>query len=176
MTARPFLVNVGVLLRHVGSRHREERTGPMSGLAVSASRVPEGAEVAVEVVLESVHGGILATGVVRAPWVAECRRCLGEARGEVAAQVRELFEPDTDLEETYALTGDQLDLEPLARDAVVLELPLAALCAEGCLGLCPTCGANLNQGSCACAPAGADPRWGPLDVLRGRGDPPQTKQ
>jgi uncharacterized protein len=170
VTAHPFLVNVAVLRRNAGSRHREERRGRMDGLGTSASRVPEGAEVEVDVVLESVHGGIMATGEVRAAWVAECRRCLGSAHGEVEARVRELFEPVPDPEETYPLTGDQLDLEPLARDAVLLELPLAPLCAEGCLGLCPTCGANLNQGVCACPRAGADPRWGALDVLEGGGE------
>ncbi|HMC52469.1 MAG TPA: DUF177 domain-containing protein [Acidimicrobiales bacterium] len=157
----------------MGSRQREERHGPIDGLAVSGSQVPAGREVSVDLVLEAVHGGVMATGAVRAPWVAECRRCLGVARGEVEAQVRELFEPDPHQpveDDTYPLTGDQLDLQPLARDAVLLELPLAPLCTEGCLGLCPTCGANLNQGRCACPAAGGDPRWGALDVLRGQGD------
>ena len=68
-------------------------------------------------------------------------------------------------EEAYPLRGDELDLEPLARDAVILELPLAPLCSEGCLGLCPTCGANRNTEPCACAPP-SDPRWSALDALR----------
>ena len=137
---------------------------------MSGSRVPPGAEVVVDVVLEAVHGGVMVSGAVTAPWEAECRRCLGPAQGGLEARVRELFEPDADLEETYRLGGEQLDLEPLARDAVLLELPLAALCSEGCLGLCPTCGANLNGGGCACPPASADPRWAALDLLRGQGE------
>ena len=68
-------------------------------------------------------------------------------------------------DEAYPLAGDELDLEPLARDAVLLELPLAPLCTEDCQGLCPTCGANRNTESCDCAPP-ADPRWAALDVLR----------
>ena len=62
--------------------------------------------------------------------------------------MRELFEQDSDLEETYPLHGDQIDLEPLARDAVLLELPLTPLCAEDCQGLCSTCGASRNEGDC----------------------------
>jgi len=170
LSPRPFLVNVAVLRRHAGSRQHEERAGPIEGLAVSGSRVPPGAEVVVDVVLEAVHGGVMVSGAVTAPWEAECRRCLGPAQGGLEARVRELFEPDADLEETYRLGGEQLDLEPLARDAVLLELPLAALCSEGCLGLCPTCGANLNGGGCACPPASADPRWAALDLLRGQGE------
>ena len=88
--------------------------------------------------------------------------------GEVTARVRERYAPaggtDAD-EDAYPLTGDELDLEPLARDAVLLDLPLAPLCSDGCLGLCPQCGANWNEGPCACPPS-TDPRWSALDALR----------
>jgi uncharacterized protein len=168
MGQRPFVVNVAVLRRHAGERRHESRRGAIAGLTMTGSAVPPGSEVNVDVLLESVHGGILANATVRAPWEGECRRCLAPARGEVEARVRELFAPDSDPDETYPLGGDQLDLEPLARDAVLLELPLAPLCREGCAGLCPTCGANRNEGTCSCAVV-ADPRWGPLHVLGGDG-------
>ena len=66
---------------------------------------------------------------------------------------------DADLDEdTYPLEGDQLDLRPLVRDALLLELPLAPLCREDCRGLCAECGADLNLGPCQCRPA-LDARW-----------------
>ena len=86
-----------------------------------------------------------------APWRGECRRCGGPVDGRPwSPGVQERYAPaggtDRD-EEAYPLTGDELDLEPLARDAVLLELPLAPLCTEDCRGLCPTCGANRNTES-----------------------------
>jgi uncharacterized protein len=153
VSTRPFLVPVGLLRRHPGERRSESRLGPIAEAFITSSRVPQGSSVAVEVVLESVHGGIMARGRVRAPWVGECRRCLGQAKGEVEVEVNELFEPladPDDTERSYPLDGDQLDLEPMARDAVVLELPLAPLCSPGCRGLCPQCGANRNEGPCRC--------------------------
>ena len=104
-------------------------------------------------------------GAVRVSWEGECRRCTGRATGELEAEVRELFEEDSDPETTYPLRGDQLDLERLARDAVLLELPAAPLCREDCRGLCPSCGADWNEGPCGCEPA-PDPRWAALDALR----------
>ena len=108
---------------------------------------------------------------VTASWRGECRRCGGPVHGAVVAEVRERYAPtggtDRD-EEAYPLTGDELDLEPLARDAVLLDLPLAPLCLEECAGLCPTCGANRNTESCDCTPA-VDPRWAALDTLRDGG-------
>ena len=46
-----------------------------------------------------------------------------------------MFEADpTDEGETYPLDGDQIDLEPMVRDAVLLELPLGPLCGDDCAG------------------------------------------
>jgi len=66
----------------------------------------------------------------------------------------------------YAFSGDEIDLAPLVRDAVLLNLPAAPLCGEGCLGLCPSCGIDLNRESCDCDRNGYDERWAPLAALR----------
>lgn len=142
--------------------------GVIADLEVAGTKVPEGAEVSVEAQLEMVQGGVLVTGTVRAPWEGQCRRCLEAARGEVSVRVREFYgsQASSDDEDVYPLGGDQLDLEPLARDAVLLELPLAPLCREGCQGLCPVCGADRNRLTCGCDDQ-LDPRWAGLNVLRG---------
>ncbi|HVM06050.1 MAG TPA: DUF177 domain-containing protein [Acidimicrobiales bacterium] len=168
MAGRPFVVNVGGLRRVPGERRREVRSAPLGGLEVTASSVPVDAEVTVDVMLDSVPGGVVATGTVSAPWRGECRRCLGDATGVISVDVREVFEDDWDPEQTYQLRGDQLDLEPLARDTVLLELPLAPLCREDCAGICPTCGADRNVAPCGCAGAATDPRWAALDALGDR--------
>ena len=165
MAQGPFVVSVGALLRAPGDRRREVRSGPLPGLRVTGSAVPEDAEVAVEVTLDAVPGAIVATGRVTAPWVGECRRCLAEASGTIAVDVREVFEDEPDPDQTYPLEGDRLDLEPLARDTVLLELPLAPLCREDCAGICPTCGADRNVAPCQCVVAPKDPRWAALDAL-----------
>ena len=166
MRQTAFTVGVGALRRTPGTRQAERRQGAIPGLRVSGSALPEGAEVVVGVVLESVPGAVIARGTLSAPWQGECRRCLRAATGVVEVEVREVFEEDHDPEQTYPLHGDQLDLELLARDAVLLELPLAPLCMEDCRGLCPTCGADRNEGGCDCAPEVVDPRWAALDALR----------
>jgi uncharacterized protein len=48
-----------------------------------------------------------------------------------------------------------------------LNIPMKPLCRPDCAGLCPTCGADLNQTRCACAKS-VDPRWAGLAVLRDR--------
>jgi len=168
---RPFQVQVAALRKQNGATRDEHRDGVIPGLGAVSVVVPDDAPVVLDIRLSSDPGGIMAAGTVSAPWRGECRRCGGPVEGMVVAEVHERYAPvggaDRD-EEAYPLTGDELDLEPLARDAVLLELPLAPLCADDCRGLCPTCGANLNTDPCGCA-APADPRWSALDVLRDQG-------
>ncbi len=177
MPLDPFVVHVATLRRVAGTRSHEVRQGPVDpdgvilGASAGDSTVPEGAEATCDVVLESFQGGVMATGTVRAPWSGTCRRCTTPVGGLLAVGVRERFcEPgarygDPDDDEAYPIVEDRLDLGPMVRDAVVLELPLAPLCRETCRGLCPQCGADRNEEACGCV-APADPRWANLDVLR----------
>ena len=165
--ARPFIVPSAALRKQVGSSRHEHRRGPIPGLAALGVVVPDEAEVDVDVTLSSYPGGIMAVGgTVTAPWVGECRRCGGPVSGTVVSSVRERFAPagSGQDDDAYPLSGDELDLEPLSRDAVLLDLPLAPLCSEECLGLCPRCGANWNLSECGCPPE-LDPRWSALDSL-----------
>ncbi len=160
----PFLVNVSVIFRSGASR-RVQVAAPIDDLFVTGSEVPEGSDVEVDLELVPLGHTIEASGFVRATWEGDCRRCLKRAVGVVEGEVHELFEPDPVEGESYGLRHDEVDLEPLARETVVLELPQAPLCREDCLGLCPDCGVDRNEGTCSCEPA-LDPRWSVLDELR----------
>ena len=67
-------------------------------------------------------------------------------------------------EELVLLRDGQVDVGELARTAFVLDMDTKTLCSEDCKGLCPRCGANLNEGPCGCAPE-PDPRWAALSAL-----------
>ena len=161
-----FVVDVTPLRKQPGSVLRASRSGRLPGLGLSAAAVAEGVEVAVAAQLAWASDDVVVTATIQAPWVGECRRCLGIAAGEVTTKVREVYEPSSDGEETYPLHGSQVDLAPLVRDAVLLGLPPAPLCNEGCRGLCPVCGANRNENPCGCETSPPDPRWAALDALR----------
>jgi uncharacterized protein len=159
-------VSVADLLPHPGSTKRVERQALLDGLAVSGSSVPAGELTTVDVELQALNDGIVVVGTVRAPWTGECRRCLKAAGGEVVAAVQEIYERDPVEGETRRLRDATVDLSEMARDAVLLELPIAPLCEDDCAGLCPTCGVDRNETDCDCAATEADPRWAALADLR----------
>lgn len=101
-----------------------------------------------------------------------CRRCLTSVDLAVSEEFDILFDPKTPrIEEdvgVYSLDSraDELDLKPPLRERFILSVPPYSVCRPDCRGLCAQCGTDLNQASCDCAPAGTDPRWGPLEALR----------
>src|SRR6476661_8040208 len=114
MTATGTLIeHVKELRRRAGSRRDLHRTMVADGLQVSTSGVPDGADVAIDGVLESIPGGIVVDGAVSMPWIGECRRCLTEIEGTLSTEIREIFETDPTEGETWPLHGDDLDLAPL---------------------------------------------------------------
>jgi uncharacterized protein len=163
---RPWVVSVADLLARPGVQRTVVIAEELDDLALSSSGVVPGEPVRAELVLESTGSAVIASGTVRAPWIGECRRCLGEVRGELVAEVREVFERHPTEGETYPLAGDDVDLEPLARDAVLLHLPVAPLCDEACGGPQPEAYRVTTAATEEATPA-VDPRWSALDQLRG---------
>lgn len=62
--------------------------------------------------------------------------------------------------------GDDIDLSPEISDHVLIELPVKPLCRSGCLGLCHTCGSDMNQSPCSCAATGGSLAFSALKNLK----------
>jgi uncharacterized protein len=136
-------------------------------LGIGVIGVPLGSPVELDLRLESVVEGVLVSGSATVEVRGECVRCLGDISDELEVGIQELYvypgvEPDDDL--ASRLEGDLIDLEPLLRDEVVLDLPFQPLCRDDCSGLCVECGANLNNDPAHRHEARLDPRW---EALRG---------
>ncbi|MFC5679210.1 DUF177 domain-containing protein [Aeromicrobium endophyticum] len=140
--------------------------------------VPEGSTIELELRLEAIMEGILATGTFSAPAAGECVRCLDPIDEAVVVGFQELYlydapssQEETD-EEDHVLEDELLDLEPVLRDAVVLALPQNPLCAPDCPGLCPECGARLADDPGHTHGEAIDPRWASLSQLVEQPVPP----
>ena len=165
-TRHALRLPVADLLKRPGSKRDDTVEAVLDGLAITPSRVPEGEPVRLDMHLESVNEGIVLTGTVSTTWDGECRRCLRPVRAPLRAELLEVFEGEPTDGETRPLEGVLIDLEPVAREAVLLELPLAPLCRDDCAGLCPQCGAVRDEVDCGHRADAPDPRWSALDDLR----------
>lgn len=137
-------------------------------LGIELLGVPAGSPVEVELRLESVMEGVLASGQARVRLTGECARCLDPVEDALEVQLQELYVyPESDAEEHEAgrLDGELLDLEPVLRDSVVLALPFQPLCEQACLGLCADCGARLSDDPAHAHDESFDPRWAALAGL-----------
>lgn len=137
------------------------------GLDVLA--VPPGATIVLDVRLESVSEGVYVSGTAEMPLVGECARCLDELTDDVTVDLGELFaypasvtDETTDADELPRVIDEHVDLEQTVRDAVVVDLPLASLCADDCPGLCPDCGERRADLGPDHGHETLDPRWAAL--------------
>lgn len=95
----------------------------------------------------------------------ECGRCMGSLEIPMKVSLDDEYEianiqailagQDDEVEEEEPedetlLQDGIFDLSEFLRQTIIVSLPIAPLCDEACLGLCPTCGTNLNEGPCSC--------------------------
>lgn len=164
----PLVLDLLELGHGAGAMHEVSRTVPAPvdlGLAVIG--VPEGADIDLDLRLESVGEGVLVSGTASAPVRGACARCLADIGEHTTFDLQELyFYPGHEVDEDERqVQDDMVDLEEALRDAVVLELPFTPLCEEDCLGLCPDCGFRLNEDPEHDHGPDIDPRWGKLASL-----------
>ncbi len=144
MVSSPFVVPVSDLIAEPGLR-REIRLDAVVDWRFELAAIGPG--IHAELILENASGVLVVRGSAQAELGLTCHRCLTEWSEPLGVELTEAlgFEGD---EDGYSLDRDTADLEPALRDAVLLNVPLRPLCREGCLGICATCGADLNTGSC----------------------------
>ena len=167
----PLVVDTRELGRRPGTMRRVHRTiAAPAGLGTEVVSVPEGADLELDLRLEAVMEGILASGTVRGRTVGECVRCLDPVEDEIEADVQELYvypgrTPDgEDDDELRELVDDMIDLEPVLYDTLVPALPFQPVCRDDCPGLCSDCGARLADDP-GHTHESADPRWQALQGL-----------
>lgn len=134
-------------------------------LGIDVIGVPPGSPIEFDLRLESVVEGVLVTGTAKVQLQGSCGRCLEPIASSEEVDIQELFcypGKELDDDEASRIEDDLIDLEPVLRDAVVLDLPFTPLCRPDCAGLCPLCGANLNKQPDHGHDEAIDPRWASL--------------
>ncbi len=125
---------------------------------------------------------VFVRGRIEAELILQCSRCLEDFHFPLDSYCEMMlfpFEGETlpkeaelkgdDLRSSYYY-GGEIDLSAITREQILLDIPYKPLCRPSCKGLCPTCGKDLNRGSCSCKGEVFDERFAPLKGLKiGRG-------
>lgn len=161
----PFVLPARDIVRRPGEmREHELRIPAPEKWGEGMAAIDRGRDLEIDVRLESVHEGVLASGTVRTVFDGECSRCLTAIAQPVEVEFQELFEYPGDETPDFVLHDDHVDLEALVRDATVLSLPFQPVCRPDCPGLDPATGAKLTESSGE-AQDPIDPRWAALRQL-----------
>ena len=156
-------IDVTDLLANPASRREVAIDHVLDELRGTSARID--APIHVAGILERIPDGIVVRGSIDAVWRAQCSVCLRGLERPIRVGVDELFEPGPVEGETYPIEGVQIDLEQLARDALLLELPIAPHCDEACAPAVLPSGVVLSSGPASESGASRDPRWAALSEL-----------
>lgn len=123
------------------------------------------------------------TGTVETSVRFGCSRCLKPSHSHVGTSFDLVYLPQPksvrageEIELRYAdmeigfYNGVRFDVDTMVVEQITLSLPMQLVCADDCKGLCYTCGADLNQGPCACKHDEGDSRLSILKEFRKKTD------
>ena len=111
-----------------------------------------------------------------------CSRCLADYDTPLAADFNLSFsreQPEADDPSRHAevelgaeeiglnlFSGEEIDLRDAVQEEMLMAVPMKTLCSPECKGLCPQCGADLNQGDCGCGRKIINPKFAVLKGLK----------
>ena len=186
-----FLFNTHDLPHRPGERKEYSlKLNPPEAIGVDCLAIPAGTTIDLDLSIESVSEGVLASGNILAHAVGECIRCLTRIDWPISERFTELFiyesndhsahtktrrnsngknstenidsDEDDLADEVLVMDGDEIDLELPIRDAVILNLPINPLCEPDCPGLCAGCGEKKSQLPSDHSHPETDSRWDKL--------------
>jgi uncharacterized protein len=136
----------------------------------------------VKIRIEKAGDKYIFDGELEGKILARCDRCLEPYSHDIKTSFHlflALKNPETgeaeielleDEMEVDFIEGEEIDLNDIVREQIYLSLPMKSICSDGCLGLCPMCGVNLNLGNCQCRSEKGHPGFLKLKNLKIEGE------
>ena len=154
-------IDVSDLLRKSGNRERYDETWTSDDLALDNELYSLGDTLEVSLFLYNAEGIIEVEGTYQGILEYHCTRCLKDLQdplnGEIEARFyppsRDVSEDVNETDQANLFVGnysedETIDAGRVVREDIVLNRPMRVLCQDDCKGLCPECGANLNEEDC----------------------------
>ncbi len=113
---------------------------------------------------------LILNAVCEGEMITECARCMKDITVPINFLIDENLvragEEASEDDDVIVFEDTQIDLDDIAAACFLMNIEGRYLCRDDCKGLCPECGADLNEGDCGCRTDTIDPRWSALaDII-----------
>lgn len=160
-----MICDVSTVLRESGEKIPID--GFISSFGEEKDSEPVLADVHVTGDITNIGDALELRAKARGIFYCSCARCTRRIKRDFCTEFTEvLVNADneiSDMDDVVIFGGYTIDLTEIVRNNILISLPIRFLCDEDCKGICPTCGADLNEESCKCSKDYIDPR---LESLR----------
>ena len=161
----PFVLNVGFIV-HQSAGFSRKFTIDLAQIFLPPDLLLQNVEGTCKVT--RTPQGLLVQVKMQAKYTIACARCLSDYQQPLNIEFAELYAFSqrnvTDSELLLPEDGT-IDLEPLIREYMLLEMPIIPQCRPDCAGLCSICGENLTENPHTHEDEDVDPRLAVLKSL-----------
>jgi len=166
-------VYIGDVKKEVGLTSQESLSKTFPPLSFGGEKIPFAQPVQVDLTVTNCGSELWLEGKIKRAFILPCSRCLEPFIYQVEAPLKleyrnlDRITRASDIEAEAKSADDMyyyheedavIDIQRGVVEALLIHFPMKPVCSEECQGLCPICGANLNQGQCGCKRSTIDPR------------------
>lgn len=162
-------IDVSSILKELGGRIDVAGEVNVSDIEFNGEKYTFGTPLKVKGVMSNNGKALVLTADVEAEMGTQCARCLDDIIVDAGFSMEESFvqsdESSEKDEDIIYFDGYTIDIDDVVESNLIMNIKGKYLCDDDCLGLCPQCGQNLNDGECDCNKEFIDPRWSGLADL-----------
>lgn len=162
-------IDVSGILKELGGKIEVNGEVEISEVEFKGERYTLEGPLKVNGIISNNGKALVLTADVEAEMGTQCARCLDDIIVDAGFSMEESFvQSESDIPEDddiIVFDGYTIELDDVVEDNLIMNIKGRYLCDEDCKGLCPQCGANLNDGECGCSREFIDPRWAGLADL-----------
>ncbi len=158
-------INVAQIKKRLVSKKELAYDLEAAELGIKPEEMDLNGPVRLEGSMSNVGDVLLLEAVLTAEVKRRCGRCLKGFTAVTKAEIVEKYFPvnaENIASDAFVYDSDVVDITEPLREGLLLAEPMQALCNLDCKGLCPVCGADLNDGDCGCGRFTVDPRLAAL--------------
>ena len=168
-----MVIDVSSILKEFGGKVSFDDKAEISDLSFGGGDYRFNEPLSVKGGISNTGGALALKADISGVMTTQCARCMKDIEVPIDFKLSETLmrsddgETVPEDEDVIVFEGNTVSLDEIIENNFIMNLSPRYLCSEDCKGLCPKCGADLNEGDCGCEDDEIDPRWAALaDMIK----------